>query len=60
MNIGPKERRKRLVTGVLMFAVGAGIAAALVSLHLDRSWRLFLFIPFWLGAIGLLQAREKT
>jgi hypothetical protein len=60
VNIGPKERRKRLVAGATMCAVGAGIAAALIVFHQDRSWRIFLFIPFWVGALGLFQARERT
>lgn len=59
-NIGPRERRKRMRFGVALLVVGAGLAVVLVGLQADRLWRLVLFLPFWLGAVGVLQAREKT
>ncbi len=46
--------------GSLMLAVGIGLAAALISLGGDRWWRVFLFFPFWMGALGLFQAQERT
>ena len=59
-NIGPRERRKRLAFGVVLLVVGAGLAALLVGMETRRFWRLALFLPFWAGAIGVLQTREKT
>jgi hypothetical protein len=59
-NIGPRERRKRMRFGVVLLVAGAGLAALLVGLQADRLWRLLLFLPFWAGAVGVLQAREKT
>lgn len=59
-NIGLGERRKRLVFGVAMLALGLVAATALVSSGVGRVWRLGLFLPFWMGALGLFQAREKT
>lgn len=59
-NLGPKESRKRLVFGLAMLALGAGLIAALEVLHAGRTWRLVLFFPFWLAALGLIEAREKT
>lgn len=60
INIGRSERRKRWIAG----AVGFGLALlgfALLSLAgAPRPWRLALFIPAWLGALGLLQARAGT
>jgi hypothetical protein len=40
--------------------VGVGIAVALISSDLDRWWRIGLFFPFWIGALGFFQAKEKT
>lgn len=59
-NIGPRERRRRMRFGVLLLVVGAGLAALLVGIDAHRFWRLALFLPFWAGAVGVLQAREKT
>jgi hypothetical protein len=60
INIGPAERRKRWVAG----AVGFGLALlgfALLGLaEVARPWRLVLFIPAWIGALGVLQARTGT
>ncbi|HEY3303686.1 MAG TPA: hypothetical protein VGL70_09155 [Candidatus Binatia bacterium] len=59
-NIGPRESCKRLRFCLVMMGAGVGLAAALGALHADRLWRLLLFLPFWLAALGWLQAREKT
>lgn len=59
-NIGPRERRKRMHFGLVMLGVGAVALAALAAAGLPRLWRLALFLPFWAGALGVFQAREKT
>ena len=59
-NIGPRERRKRQRFGVVLFVVGVVLAVFLIEIDAHRLWRLLLFLPFWAGASGLLQAREKT
>lgn len=59
-NIGPAERRKRLIVGVV--ALGVCVVAALL-LSLDgapRYWRLLLFLPFWTAALGIFQARANV
>jgi len=60
VNIGPRERRRRMRFGAVLLVAGAGLAALLVGIQADRPWRLLLFLPFWAGAVGVLQAREKT
>jgi hypothetical protein len=60
INIGPKESRKRLIMGVVVLAVGIGVAIALIFTDLNRWWRIGLFLPFWMGALGLFQAMGKT
>ena len=59
-NIGPRERRKRLVMGVGALAVGVLIALGMIAAGASRAWRIGLFFPLWMGALGFFQAREKT
>jgi hypothetical protein len=59
-NIGARERAKRRGIGAVMMIFGVCLAAVLVIANVDRLWRLTLFLPFWLGATAVLQARHKT
>ncbi len=59
-NVGPRESRKQMAVGLVTFALAVGIAVLLSFLRVERFWRLFLFILFWTGALGLFQAWEKT
>ena len=59
-NIGPRERRKRLVFGIAGLGVGAAIALLLILIPAPLPWRAPLFLPFFVGALGVFQAREKT
>ena len=59
-NLGPRERRKRLVFGTVMLAVALVALAVLMAVEASRWWRLLLFVPFALAAHGFLQARERT
>ena len=60
MILGPKETRKRFVMGVVMLAVSIAALVALILAGSNRWWRAVLFFSFWMGALGLLQAKEKT
>jgi hypothetical protein len=59
-NIGPRERRKRLFFGVGVSAVSVAILVVLCATGANRLWRLALFLPSWIAAIGVYQARGKT
>jgi len=59
-NIGPRERRRRLTSGIVILALGVGIGAVLVISHVPPLWRLLLFLLFYSGAAGVFQWREKT
>jgi MFS family permease len=59
-NIGAGGRRKRLMFGIVALAVGAVIAALLVAVGAPRIWRLPLFLVFYVAALGIFQARDKT
>jgi hypothetical protein len=60
INIGPKERRKRMISGVVSIAIGVVAAFALYRFSMNAYWRLLLFLPFASGATGYFQARDKT
>ncbi len=59
-NIGPRERRKRRLLGIVSLTVAVGVAFVLVSYGAARWWRLAIFVPLWMAGLGLFQAREKT
>ena len=59
-NIGPRERRKRRLLGIVSLTVAVGVAFMLVSFGAPRWSRLVVFFPLWMAGLGLLQAREKT
>jgi hypothetical protein len=59
-NIGPRERRKRRLFGIVSLTVAVGVAFVLVVYGAPRWSRLVVFLPLWMAGLGLLQAREKT
>jgi hypothetical protein len=59
-NIGAGGRRKRLMFGIVALGVGAVIAALLIAIGAPRMWRLPLFFVFYVAALGIFQARDKT
>ena len=59
-NIGPRERQSRFRFGAVMFVISLASAALLIFMGVDRGWRLGLFVPFYLAAVGFFQAHEKT
>ena len=60
INIGVAERRKRWIAGAVGFGLALLIFTLLSLSGVSRFWRLVLFLPAWLGALGLLQARAGT
>ena len=59
-NIGPLERRKRLVFGVTTLAVSIVISFLFVFYRVPPVFRLPLFVPLFAGALGFFQARDRT
>jgi hypothetical protein len=57
-NLDSAEQRKRLIFGIVGVIAGFGWAfyGGIGSLY---GW-VILFLLFWLGALGLFQAKEKT
>lgn len=60
INIGPRERRKRRLMGVVALTVGVGLAFVLVIFQAPRWSRLIIFFPIWIAGLGLIQSREQT
>ncbi len=60
MNIGPNERKNRMRFGIVAIVLGLVGAGALLWFRVPELYRLGLFLPFWVGGIGVFQAREKT
>jgi hypothetical protein len=46
--------------GIVILVAGALLGLGLLLYGVDRRWRIALYIPFWLGSLGVHQAREKT
>jgi len=59
-NIGPRGRRRRMGFGIAIVVLAAGTAVALHHVHAQRIWRVTLFLPFWVGALGVFQAVGNT
>jgi len=59
-NIGPRQRQRRLIAGVLFLLVAAGAAAALILSGAPRPWRLLVFLPAWVAALGFYQVSAHT
>lgn len=59
-NISLSERRKRLASGVILFAVSLAVLAILVATSAGRWWRLALVPLLWGAAVGFFQWRDKT
>ena len=56
-NIGPAEIRLRQRTGWIAIALTAILWSVMAYLGAGASWRLLLFFPSALSAVGFIQAR---
>lgn len=59
-NIGPRQRMKRGVLGVLLVAGAVGFGVYLVQHEPNRYIRATVFVPFWFGWLCLFQASAAT
>lgn len=58
-NIGPGERRQRMIFGVVIIQLSILAWALLLAFGLDQLWRLLLMLPLWLGFMGIAQAHYQ-
>jgi len=59
-NIGPSGQRRRLTFGVVLLGAAALLGLLLFAVDAARPGRLALFVPLWIGALGIFQALDKT
>jgi hypothetical protein len=59
-NIGPRGQAQRRRFGYIALAFSAVLAVILVASGLPSVWRLVVFLPLWLSALGFFQAKDKT
>jgi len=59
-NIGPRERRRRMVLAVVAAAMAVATAVFMLSSGTPRPWRLIVFVPAWMAALCYLEARSHT
>jgi hypothetical protein len=59
-NIGPRQRRRRLVLAGVWATIALAVALFAVLPHLDRVWRLAVFPPTWIAVLCYLEARHHT
>ncbi len=59
-NISPRERQKRLLSGVVAFVIAMAALAGMLALDLNLWWRLLLLLPFAGAAFGYFQWRDQT
>jgi hypothetical protein len=59
-NIKQRTVRRRAPLGVAVLVAGVAVLAWLVLAGWPRWWRLFVAIPFFMGTLNILEAREKT
>ena len=59
-NIGSSGQHRRYLIGGVALLVGVVLAAALVVGDAPQGARFVVFLPFAVGALGILQARGQT
>jgi hypothetical protein len=59
-NISLRERRKRLIGGVIPLVIALAILAWLMAIGANRFWRLPLVLLYMAAASGFFQWRDKT
>ena len=59
-NIGPRGRRQRLILGTICLVLACAGLYVLARWQTPRAVRLLLFPFFWVGLVGVLQARART
>lgn len=59
-NIGSNGQQRRYIIGAIALLVGVALAAVLLLTGAPQGARLFVFLPFAFGALGILQARGQT
>jgi hypothetical protein len=59
-NIGPRQQRRRLASGLVSLVLSAALAGVLVGIDASIAVRSLVVLPLYAAALGFLQHREKT
>jgi len=59
-NLGPKEIRKRRLLGYLALNIGLVLAIVFIWQDAPDYLRVLVFVPFFVGYLGILQSIQKT
>lgn len=59
-NLGPAQTRRRRLMGYVLLNVGLVLALVFIWLDVNDSLRALVFIPFFFGYLGIIQAIQKT
>ena len=59
-NIGSWGRRRRTIIGIVSIAAGLAVVVAVAVTGRSPGWALVAFVPFTLGMLGFMQAKEST
>lgn len=59
-NIGPAQRRGRLLAGVVSLGLAGALAVALTAIGAPLAVRLIVFLPLLWATYGFFQYREAT
>lgn len=54
-NIGPSERAKRRMSGIVGLIITIVVLIILIALGTSKYWRIIIFIPVTIAAAGFLQ-----
>ncbi len=60
LNLGVKQKRKRLALGILAFVLGALLSVYLVFVEASLLFRFLVFPFFFISLLGFLQAKDRT
>lgn len=59
-NIGPRQQRRRLASGLVSLALSAALAGLLAGIDASIAVRSLIVLPMYAAALGFLQHRDKT
>ncbi len=59
-NIGPAERQKRVIVGVIASAVALFLIVTFSAQDTPHFFRVLVFLPLFIAALGFFQAGQKT
>jgi hypothetical protein len=59
-NIGPRGIHRRATLGAIALAAAGALLLALIAVGAPVAWTAACGVLFWLGGLGIFQARAKT